>query len=161
MDTDRIILLATLFVPTKTQRLAALQKQNTLTPAQHVTSDVLNREKEISSPKKQEISSPKIPSIYENPSSITVFKISRHRTNLADISLYSLKYYKKVQHYTIFFITVNVVHVSGGFLAHHQELKTVHTESFIYLREINLLHTLVASDFPPIHEIYVALSGLK
>jgi len=60
MDTDRIILLATLFVPTKTQRLAALQKQNTLTPAQYLTSDPLNREK-------QEISSPEIPSIYENP----------------------------------------------------------------------------------------------
>jgi hypothetical protein len=29
--------------------------------------------------------------------------------------------------YTVFFITVNAVHVSGGFSAHHQELKTVHT----------------------------------
>jgi hypothetical protein len=32
----------------------------------------------------------------------------------------------KVQRCTIFFITVNAVHVSGGFSAHHQELKTVH-----------------------------------
>jgi hypothetical protein len=32
----------------------------------------------------------------------------------------------KMQHYTIFFIAVNVLHVSGGFSAHHQELKTVH-----------------------------------
>jgi hypothetical protein len=29
----------------------------------------------------------------------------------------------KMQHYTIFFITVNALHVSGGFSAHHQELK--------------------------------------
>jgi len=28
-----------------------------------------------------------------------------------------------MQHNTIFFITVNVLHVSGGFSAHHQELK--------------------------------------
>jgi 3,4-dihydroxy-2-butanone 4-phosphate synthase len=29
---------------------------------------------------------------------------------------------KKMQHHTIFFVTVNAVHVSGGFSAHHQEL---------------------------------------
>jgi hypothetical protein len=29
----------------------------------------------------------------------------------------------KMQRYTIFFVTVNAVHVSGGFSAHHQELK--------------------------------------
>jgi len=28
-----------------------------------------------------------------------------------------------MQRYTIFFITVNAVHVSGDFSAHHQELK--------------------------------------
>jgi hypothetical protein len=27
----------------------------------------------------------------------------------------------KMQRYTIFFITVNALHVSGGFSAHHQE----------------------------------------
>jgi hypothetical protein len=27
----------------------------------------------------------------------------------------------KMQRYTIFFIAVNVLHVSGGFYAHHQE----------------------------------------
>ena len=32
-----------------------------------------------------------------------------------------------MQRYTIFFIIVNALHVSGGFSAHHQELKTVHT----------------------------------
>ena len=30
---------------------------------------------------------------------------------------------KKMQRYTLFFITVNAPHVSGGFSAHHQELK--------------------------------------
>jgi hypothetical protein len=34
---------------------------------------------------------------------------------------------KKLQRYTIFLIAVNALHVSGGFSAHHQELKTVHT----------------------------------
>jgi hypothetical protein len=29
----------------------------------------------------------------------------------------------KMQHYTIFFITINALRVSGGFSAHHQELK--------------------------------------
>jgi hypothetical protein len=37
----------------------------------------------------------------------------------------------KMQCYTIFFITVNTLHVSGGFSARHQELKTVHTASGI------------------------------
>jgi len=30
-----------------------------------------------------------------------------------------------MQRYIIFFITVNALHVSGGFSAHHQELKNV------------------------------------
>jgi hypothetical protein len=29
----------------------------------------------------------------------------------------------KMQRYTIFFIIVNALHVSGGFSSHHQELK--------------------------------------
>jgi hypothetical protein len=37
----------------------------------------------------------------------------------------------KMQRYTVLFITVNALHVSEGFFAHHQELKTVHTESVI------------------------------
>jgi len=36
-----------------------------------------------------------------------------------------------MQRYTIFFIAVNALHASGGFSAHHQELKTVHTASGI------------------------------
>jgi hypothetical protein len=38
----------------------------------------------------------------------------------------------KMQRYTIFFITVNVLPVLGGFSAHHQELKSVHTASGLY-----------------------------
>jgi len=37
----------------------------------------------------------------------------------------------KIQRYTILFIAVIALHVSGGFSAHHQELKTVHTASGI------------------------------
>jgi hypothetical protein len=37
-----------------------------------------------------------------------------------------------MQRYTIFFITVNVLHVSGGFSAHHQELKNC-THSIWYV----------------------------
>jgi len=37
-----------------------------------------------------------------------------------------------MQLYTIFFITVNTLHVSGGFSAHHQELKNC-THSIGYM----------------------------
>jgi hypothetical protein len=40
-----------------------------------------------------------------------------------------------MQRYTIFFIAVNAVHVSGGFSAHHQELK-------LYIQ--NLVHVKLA-----------------
>jgi hypothetical protein len=33
----------------------------------------------------------------------------------------------KMQRYSIFFIAVNALQVSGGFSANHQELKTIHT----------------------------------
>jgi hypothetical protein len=39
-----------------------------------------------------------------------------------------------MQRYTVFFIAVNAVHVSGGFSDHHQELKTVRTASGIWVR---------------------------
>jgi hypothetical protein len=45
------------------------------------------------------------------------------------ISLLSIT--NKMQHYTIFFIAVNFLHVSGGFSALHQELKILHIASFI------------------------------
>ena len=38
----------------------------------------------------------------------------------------------KMQHYTVFFITVNALHVSGGFSAHHEELKNC-THSIWYM----------------------------
>jgi len=41
----------------------------------------------------------------------------------------SFKYTNKMHRYTMFFIVVNALHVSGGFSAHRQELKTVHTAS--------------------------------
>jgi hypothetical protein len=37
----------------------------------------------------------------------------------------------KMQRYTMVFITINALHVSGGSSAHHQELKTVYTASGI------------------------------
>jgi len=37
-----------------------------------------------------------------------------------------------MQHYTIFFITVNALHVAGVFSAHHQELKNC-THSIGYM----------------------------
>jgi hypothetical protein len=45
-----------------------------------------------------------------------------------------------MQRYIIFFITVNALHVSGGFSAHHQELKTVHTSSGV-LKMVNFRET--------------------
>jgi len=37
--------------------------------------------------------------------------------------MYFLSIANKMQHYTIFFITVNALHISGSFSAHLQELK--------------------------------------
>jgi hypothetical protein len=37
----------------------------------------------------------------------------------------------QMQRYTMVFITINALHVSGRFSAHHQELKTVYTASGI------------------------------
>jgi len=41
------------------------------------------------------------------------------------VLMYYLSITNKMQCFTIFFITVNALHASGGFSAHHQELKTV------------------------------------
>jgi WD40 repeat protein len=46
-------------------------------------------------------------------------------------SLMYLSINNKMQRYTVVFITINVLHVSGGSSAHHQELKTVYTASGI------------------------------
>jgi len=40
-----------------------------------------------------------------------------------------------MQRYTIFFIIVNALHVSGGFFAHHQELKNC-THSIWYMSSL-------------------------
>jgi hypothetical protein len=45
----------------------------------------------------------------------------------------SLSLTNKMQRYTIFFITVNAVHVSGGFSAHHQELK-LYTQRLVHVK---------------------------
>jgi hypothetical protein len=37
--------------------------------------------------------------------------------------MYFLSITNTMQRYTVFFITVNALHVSGGLSAHHQELK--------------------------------------
>jgi len=41
----------------------------------------------------------------------------------------------KMQHYTIFFIIINAEHVSGGFSAHHPELKNC-THSIWYVPDL-------------------------
>jgi len=46
-----------------------------------------------------------------------------------------------MQRYTIFFITVNALHASGSFSAHHQELKNC-THSMGYM---SVLHVATAS----------------
>jgi hypothetical protein len=45
--------------------------------------------------------------------------------------MYSFKYNQQMQRYTICFITVNALYVSGGFSTHHQDIKTVYTASVI------------------------------
>jgi hypothetical protein len=50
-----------------------------------------------------------------------------------------------MQRYTIFFITVNAVHVSGSFSTHHQELKTVYAASDICQVCLLLLLAVTAS----------------
>ena len=77
--------------------------------------------------------------------------ISRHGKYWSSLSVYNMKASEKVdltftgpcivtvflsitnkmQRYIIFFIIVNAVHVSSGFSAHHQELKSVHAASGI------------------------------
>ena len=48
----------------------------------------------------------------------------------SDTILYS-SITNKMQRYTMVFITINALHVSGGSSAHHQELKTVYIASGI------------------------------
>jgi hypothetical protein len=53
-----------------------------------------------------------------------------------------------MQRYTVFFIIVNALHVSGGFCAHHQELKTVRTAPGI--RQACLLLPLAVAASKPV-----------
>ena len=46
----------------------------------------------------------------------------------------------KMQRYTMVFIIINALHVSGGSSAHYQELKTVYTASGI--NEYNVMNRL-------------------
>jgi hypothetical protein len=50
--------------------------------------------------------------------------------NNSECTLYS-SLTNKMQRYTMVFITINALHVSGGSSAHNQELKTVYTASGI------------------------------
>jgi hypothetical protein len=58
-----------------------------------------------------------------------------------------------MQRYTAFVITVNVLHVSGGFSARHQKLKTVHTASGKCQACLLLPLAVAASKFDIIHSI--------
>ena len=50
-----------------------------------------------------------------------------------------------MQRYTIFFITVKALRVSGSFSPHHQELKTVHTASGVCQACLLLLLVVAAT----------------
>jgi hypothetical protein len=52
-----------------------------------------------------------------------------------------------MQRYTIFFITLNALHVSGSFSTHHQELKTVHVAAGICQACLLLPLAVAASKF--------------
>jgi hypothetical protein len=56
-----------------------------------------------------------------------------------------------MRRYTIFFIIVNALHVSGGFSAHHQELKN-RTHSIWYMSSL-LAATASVGEFQFIHAI--------
>jgi len=64
----------------------------------------------------------------------------------------------KMQRYTVFFITVNALHVSGGFSAHHQELKNC-THSIGYMSSL-LAATASVSEFRNSPTLAVAASKL-
>jgi hypothetical protein len=65
----------------------------------------------------------------------------------------------KMQRYTIFFITVNALHVSGGFSAHHLELKTVNTISGTFQAWLLLPLSVAASKLDIYQELCTVLSS--
>ena len=70
---------------------------------------------------------------YDRQSSATVIQ-NKKSIFLRSWDCASLMYSSKtnkMRRYTMVFITINALHVSGGSSAHHQELKTVYTASGI------------------------------
>jgi hypothetical protein len=61
-----------------------------------------------------------------------VTEMTKEQTNDKGDGSILLSITNNIQHYTIFFIIVNAVHVSGGFSTHHQELKNC-THSIQYV----------------------------
>jgi hypothetical protein len=57
-----------------------------------------------------------------------------------------------MQRYTVFFITVNALHVSGGFSAHHQELKNC-THSIWYVPGLFAATLAVAASNLDIYQV--------
>jgi hypothetical protein len=55
-----------------------------------------------------------------------------------------------MQRYTVFFITVNALHVSGGFSAHHQELKNC-TQHLVRASLAAASSTVVGLELQPNH----------
>jgi hypothetical protein len=58
-----------------------------------------------------------------------------------------------MQRYTVFFIAVNALHVSGGFSAHHQELKllplAVAASKFVIYQMLRVQFELLMMDGKP------------
>ena len=64
-----------------------------------------------------------------------------------------------MQRYTMVFITIIALHVSGGSFAHHQELKTVYTASGIC--RAFLLLTAVVSELEQEIQLTIAVRSRK
>jgi hypothetical protein len=62
-----------------------------------------------------------------------------------------------MQRYIIFFIIVNALHVSSGFSAHHQELKSVHAASGICQTCLLLPLAVAANNFDKYPMLHVLI----
>jgi len=63
------------------------------------------------------------------------WQLLTHLTFMGPCIVISSNITNKMRRYTIFFITVNSLHVSGGFSAHHQEIKNC-THSIRYMSSL-------------------------
>jgi hypothetical protein len=63
----------------------------------------------------------------------------------------------KMQSFIVLFITVNAVHVSSSFSAHHQELKSVHAASDICQICLLLPLAVTANKFDKYLTLYVQI----